>query len=56
MVKKMSWHDISAVKLSMLAFTLLLAKLWPPILSLDWYWYAALFVLALIKPAYSMFK
>ena len=49
-IKKCGWFDISLVKLSTFAFALLVAKLWQPILSLEWYWYAAIFVLAAIKP------
>jgi len=34
----------------------MLAKLWAPLLSLEWYWYALVFVLAGIKPTYDVFK
>ena len=36
--------------------SLLVAKLWGPILSLDWYWYGILTVLASIKPYHAFFK
>jgi len=49
-VKKLDWLDISMVKLSAAAFVLAAAKLWPPLISLEWYWYAALFVVAAIRP------
>jgi len=49
-IKKFGWIDISCTKLSVFAFTLMLAKLWPPLLSLEWYWYAVIFVLAAIIP------
>jgi len=55
-IKKLRWFDISIFKLSVLAITLLIAKLWPPILSLDWYWYALVFILAIIRLLYVMFK
>ena len=42
-VKKLNCFDYSIVKLCVLAFALLVAKFWPPILSLDWYWYAGVF-------------
>ncbi len=55
-IKKCSWIDIQCIKLSVFAFALVAAKLWPPLLSLEWYWYAAVFVLAALKPAYRMMK
>jgi len=32
----------------------MIAKLWKPLLSLDWYWYGLIFVLAVIKPICKM--
>jgi len=55
-IKKMHWYDISLVKLSVLFFTLMLAKLWPGILSLDWYYYLVLFILFLIIPLTKVFS
>jgi uncharacterized membrane protein YdfJ with MMPL/SSD domain len=49
-VKKMDWLDLGLVKISVAAAVLLIAKLWPPILGLDWYWYALVFVIVVIKP------
>lgn len=49
-VKKMDWLDVGLVKISVAAVVLLIAKLWPPILCLDWYWYAIIFVIAAVKP------
>ena len=49
-VRKCDWLDIGLIKLTVAAFVLLLAKLWPAILSLPWYWYAAVAVLAAIRP------
>jgi len=54
--KKMSALDVGLVKISVFFFALLLAKLWPPLLSLDWSWYALVFVLAALKPIYDVFK
>ena len=48
--------NIKAIKLSVAAFTLLIAKLWTPILSLEWYWYAALGTLAMLKPLKKVFS
>ena len=55
-IKKMNMCDIGLVKLSVLAFTLMLAKLWPPILSLEWYMYGGLFILLALKPLYRVLK
>lgn len=55
-VSKLNWSDISLSKISIMAFTLMVAKLWTPILSLEWYWYAAIFAIAAVKPMVKMFK
>lgn len=55
-IKNMRWLDIAMVKWSVAAFILLIAKLWPPLLSLDWYWYLIIGVLTMIRPLYTMFK
>ena len=54
-IKKMDWLDIGLIKLSVAGVILMIAKLWTPLLSLDWYWYGLIFVLAAIKPL-SKFK
>jgi len=54
--KKLDWMDIGLVKVSVFFFALMLAKFWAPLLSLEWYWYALVFVLAGIKPTYDVFK
>ncbi len=38
---KAGWADIALTKIAVFAGALLIAKLWTPILSLDWYWYFA---------------
>ena len=55
-LKKFDWIDMGLVKLSVFAFTLFLVKLWPPLHSLEWYWYAVLFLLAMIRPLRKMLK
>ena len=55
-MKKFKWYDISLIKFSTAAFTLLLAKLWSPLLSLAWYWYLIVGVVAalpLMKKVFS---
>jgi len=54
-IQKCVWYDISLVKLSTAAFILMVAKLWAPILSLEWYWYLIIAVLAAIKPMILFF-
>ena len=51
----MEWYDISLTKLSVAAFILMVAKLWEPILALEWYWYGIIFVLAAIGPCIKLF-
>ena len=55
-VKKFNSIDVGLIKLSVVGFVLMIAKLWEPLLSLDWYWYAVIAVLAAIKPAYKLFS
>ena len=55
-IKKMEWYDISLTKLSTAAVILMIAKLWEPILALEWYWYGIIFVLAAIVPCIKLFK
>ena len=53
-IKKCDLIDIKLIQLSSAAFILIIAKFWKPLLSLDWYWYGVIFVLAMIKPIYKM--
>ena len=55
-VKQMSWLDLKLSQLSAAVFFLMIAKLWEPLLSLEWYWYAVIAVLAAIKPAYNALR
>lgn len=55
-IKKLKWFDASLAKISVIGFSLMIAKLWTPILSLEWYWYAAIFILAMIVPLYNVSK
>ncbi len=54
-IKKMNWCDIQLIKLSVAGFILMLAKFWPGLLGLEWYWYGIIFVLAAIKPLIKTF-
>ena len=42
-MKDLTVWDISIMKICLIAFTLMVAKLWPAVLGLDWGWYAAVF-------------
>lgn len=49
-IGRMTWVDLGLTKFAVAAFALMVAKLWPPLLSLEWYWYALLFVLLAAIP------
>jgi hypothetical protein len=55
-VKKLSWVDVKLIQISTAAFILMLAKLWEPLLILEWYWYLAGAVLFAIKPTLILFR
>lgn len=55
-IKRLDYTDIKLIKIAVFAFALMLAKLWPTILGLAWYWYALIFVLAYIRPIHKIFK
>jgi len=55
-IKKYDLIDIKLIQLGSAAFVLMIAKIWKPLLSLDWYWYGVIFVLAIIKPIYKILK
>jgi len=55
-IKKYDLIDIKLIQLSSAALVLMIAKIWKPLLSLDWYWYGVIFVLAMIKPIYKILK
>jgi len=54
-IKTLDWADIGLIKLSVAGFILMIAKLWEPLLSLDWYWYGLIFLLAAIRPVYNTY-
>jgi hypothetical protein len=49
-LKTMSVWDIKHAKLSAVAFTLMLAKFFPVLLGLEWYWYALAGVFFMWRP------
>ncbi len=54
-IKKMHWYDISLIKLSTASAILLIAALWPPLASLEWYWYGLIFVVVTVPELYKFF-
>lgn len=54
-IRKLDMCDMSLVKLSTAAFALMVAKLWTPLLSLDWYWYLIIAIVLAIKPVYNVY-
>lgn len=55
-IKVMTWIDIGCIKWAVAGFILMIAKLWPGILALDWYWYALMGVVAMIRPVATLFS
>jgi hypothetical protein len=54
-IKQLDWADVALIKFSVAAFILMVAKLWTPLLSLDWYWYGIIFLGTGIKPIYKAY-
>lgn len=52
-LSKLRWLDIGLIKLASASFILFIAKIWPPILSLDAIWY---FLLALVFGYIPLYK
>jgi hypothetical protein len=55
-IKKYHWTDIGLIKLSVAGFVLMIAKVWDPLLSLNWYLYGLVSILAAVKPVFVLFK
>lgn len=53
--KKLHWYDWWMVKWSAVVFGLFIAKIWPPILILDWYWYLIISLVLGFIPGYKYF-
>lgn len=53
---KADWIDFGFIKIAVFAAALLFAKLWEPILSLDWFWYLIISVAAVIRPVITSYK
>ena len=55
-ISKLKYNDMQLIKIAVAGFVLMIAKLWPTILALDWYWYLAIMIVAMIKPMYKVFS
>ena len=55
-VVQFSLIDLRLNGLAGFALALAVAKLWEPVLALDWHWYALIAVLAAIKPLITFFR
>lgn len=55
-IPSLRWYHISLIEISVFAFSLMLIKLVPSLLCLEWYWYGVA-CLALALPVYiKMFR
>ena len=54
-LKKIDWLDIGYVKLSVLFLAFMIAKLWPAVLGLDWYWYLIIGIVFMARPLYRAY-
>ena len=48
--------DKGVFKICLIAFALMIAKLWPDVLALDWYWYGLIFAITYVWIMTRMFK
>jgi hypothetical protein len=59
-IKRLKWYDIGFVKWSVFFFTLFLIAVWDAfrnlVLSFEWYWYLALYILFVLPVLYRMFS
>jgi hypothetical protein len=53
---KVDGLDLGLTKIAVFGATLMVAKLWPAMLALEWYWYMIVWVLAAIHPFRSVYK
>ena len=53
---KADWIDVALITIAVFAGALFIAKLWNPILDLEWYWYLIVWIVAAIKPMITFFN
>lgn len=54
--KKMRWWDFSVLKLSLFAFGLWIAIVWPPVLSLPTWIYFVVFIVGWVYLFWKLFR
>ena len=54
-IKTMTWVDIGILKVCVFTFTLMLAKLWAPILNPEWYCWGSIFIVTYIYLIYKFY-
>jgi len=47
-IRTFTMWDMAIIKLCLIAFALMVAKLLPDVLALDWYWYALIFAVTYV--------
>ncbi len=55
-IKNFKSYDISLIKIATTALVLMLAKFFPVLTSLEWYWYLIVFFLTSVSVWLKMFK
>lgn len=53
--QNMKWYHFSALKIGVASAMLLLAKLIPELLALEWFWYAGIFAISYIVMLFGFF-
>lgn len=54
-IRGLSVYDFAVIKILVFTFTLLLAKLWPGILNLEWYWHGLMFAVSALWLVFNVF-
>ena len=55
-INNMKWYDVSLLKLTVMIFTLLVAKYFSILLNAQWYWYVLLLLVLAPRLYYIAFK
>ncbi len=53
--QNMKWYHFGALKIGVASAMLLLAKFFPELLALEWYWYAGVFAVSYIVMLFGFF-
>jgi len=55
MLAKMDIVDVKLACLAKASLILMIAKLWPPLMGFEWYWYLAAAAVLYVKPIKKLF-